>query len=481
MQSTTLALLALSATAFAHPQRHHRIHASWRGTGGAAMPTGESYPSTNGTDFGAGSSNDTVLPTLTVSPLPAVATSGVAAASSFSSPVAAFQSSVATTVDAASESPSCSNSTIYTTVSSVQLYTVTTTAAESDVSPSVALSSIADSVNATSAAPVSELSSATASLAARYYGGRSKSRTSSSQASSAASSAALSAPASVSSVVSSVGSAQSTTFLTQTSAAASSAAWGSSSTSSAAPASTSASSSSSVSSGKKGLAYNVAALTDPFAGKGISWVYNWGNAPFGTVIPGVEFVPMMWGLKSDFASTWSSAAKAAIASGSKHLLSFNEPDLDTQANMSPATAAASHITHMNPFAGTAKIGSPAVTNGGGSMGIGWLTSFFQACNGQCKVDFIAFHWYDSAQNIAYFKSHVQDVITFAASQGITKVWLTEFGASGSDAEVEAFLAEATSFLDSTSAVEGYAYFMAAQGILLDSATKLSAVGDAYVA
>jgi hypothetical protein len=192
---------------------------------------------------------------------------------------------------------------------------------------------------------------------------------------------------------------------------------------------------------------------------------------------------MLWGL--DSASSWNAAAKAAIASGSTHLLSYNEPDLSTQSNISPSDAATNHILSMNPLAGNGvQIGSPAVTNGAGTsppMGIDWLNQFFTACDGKCQVDFVAFHWYDTADSIDYFKQHVQDVINAAAAAGVSKVWLTEFQAAGTDAEVEAFLAEALPFLDSTPAVERYAYFMCAtgDGNLVDSSSSLSAIGQTY--
>ena len=69
-------------------------------------------------------------------------------------------------------------------------------------------------------------------------------------------------------------------------------------------------------------------------------------------------------------------------------------------------------------------------------------------------------------------------LTLHLPTGVSKVWLTEFGATGSDSDVSSFLTEAMSFLDSTSAVERYAYFMASDGILL-SGNGLSALGDVY--
>jgi hypothetical protein len=129
---------------------------------------------------------------------------------------------------------------------------------------------------------------------------------------------------------------------------------------------------------------------------------------------------------------------------------------------------------------SAQVGSPAITNGAGTsplMGIDWLNAFFKACNGQCKVDFVAFHWYDSSKNIEYFKKHVQDVIDAAAANNVGKVWLTEYGTT--DGDNPDFIAQSTAFLDSTPAVERYAYFMVDN--ILEQAGSLSAAGKAYVA
>ena len=216
----------------------------------------------------------------------------------------------------------------------------------------------------------------------------------------------------------------------------------------------------------------------------MSWAYNWANNADGTLGAGIEFVPMLWGQK--VFSGWDAAAKSAIASGAKHLLSFNEPDLSAQANMDSATAAAAHIKYMNPYAGQAKIGSPAVTNGGPSggtdgMGVGWMQNFFDKCAGQCKVDFLTFHWYDSANNVAYFKNYVTDVIALAKKNGVDKVWLTEFAAAGSDAEVAKFLGEVLPWMDSNDAIERYAYFMCAEGELVSGSAMSDPVGKAYAA
>lgn len=46
-------------------------------------------------------------------------------------------------------------------------------------------------------------------------------------------------------------------------------------------------------SGKKRLAYDSASLTNLFAGKGISWAYNWAATPDGSIVAGAEYVAML--------------------------------------------------------------------------------------------------------------------------------------------------------------------------------------------
>ncbi|ESZ98551.1 hypothetical protein SBOR_1083 [Sclerotinia borealis F-4128] len=237
-------------------------------------------------------------------------------------------------------------------------------------------------------------------------------------------------------------------------------------------------SSSSSSSGKRGVAYNTANYVGQFTGSSkVSWAYNWGSASDGLSASGIEFVPLLWGMKSSFTGAWSAAASSAIASGSQHLMSFNEPDLSTQANLGYADAAAGYKTYMQPFAGKAKLGAPAVTNGASPMGLTWLKSFMSACT-DCTIDFVCIHWYDSASNVAYFKSYVQDAYT---AGGNKPLWITEFQASGTTDEQNAFLKEVLPWLDASTMVDRYAWFMASTdaGGLMSSSSALSTLGNTF--
>lgn len=241
-------------------------------------------------------------------------------------------------------------------------------------------------------------------------------------------------------------------------------------TASAAPSYSSASSAG----GKRGLAYNDASLLSCFSdSREVSWAYNWGSSSNG-LDDGFTFVPTLWGTASQFTDCWSENAKSAISAGSTHLFSFNEPDHSAQANLGYAAAATAYAQYMNPFKGQAQLCAPAVTNGGGPMGLTWLKNFLDSCT-DCQIDCINVHWYDSAENTEYFKSHIEQAISLANGKPI---FVSEFGATGSDDQIASFLQEVMPWMDSNSNIAGYAYFMVKDGSLI-SGTEPSSYGTTY--
>ncbi|KAI0424908.1 glycosyl hydrolase catalytic core-domain-containing protein [Xylaria sp. FL1042] len=247
-------------------------------------------------------------------------------------------------------------------------------------------------------------------------------------------------------------------------------------TSSAAPTTTSVSSSGE----KRGLAFNDATLVQEFLTLGgqASWAYNWG-ASASDLPEGVTYYPMLWSPAPDHSNGWDGFATDAISKGADALLSFNEPDIASQANMSPQDAASGHIQWMNPYAGKARISSPAISSSeNANQGIDWLKQFFSACNGQCQVDFCAAHWYGpgGANGASLFLQHLKDVNTACDGK---PVWVTEFAAeSDSIDDFMSTIVEALS-TDEYSFVEKYSYFMASVGELFSSATELSSYGKIY--
>jgi hypothetical protein len=227
---------------------------------------------------------------------------------------------------------------------------------------------------------------------------------------------------------------------------------------------------------KRGLVYNNPQLLTRFLNSGtkVSWAYNWGQ--YDDSGTNLEFCPMLWGLKLDFAQTWPGNAQKAIDAGSKCLLSFNEPDLGEQANLSPQVAAQKHIELMNPFKGKALIGSPAITNSGAAnQGIDWLTQWFKACGGNCAVDFVNIHIY--GVDTTTFLTHLRNV--HAAFN--LPVWITEFAFNGSDDQINTQLETVIGQIETNptySFVDRYSYFMVSDGVLV-SGNSISTYGNTF--
>ncbi|EED22094.1 conserved hypothetical protein [Talaromyces stipitatus ATCC 10500] len=224
---------------------------------------------------------------------------------------------------------------------------------------------------------------------------------------------------------------------------------------------------------KIGAAYNDVSLVSLISGA--SWAYNWNDDSGGSVPTGVDYCPMLWGSK--MYDSWTSSVNKALSSGSTCVLGFNEPDMTSQSNMSPQQAAADYQTYITPLAGKATLVSPAVTNSGdANMGLNWMRSWLQACNGACKPNVMAVHYYANA-DVSYFYDFINNATALASENGMESVWITEFQNTGSTAEQVTFIKEALPWLDSNTGVGRYAYFFTADGYLLTDGT-LSTVGQA---
>jgi Glycosyl hydrolase catalytic core len=114
----------------------------------------------------------------------------------------------------------------------------------------------------------------------------------------------------------------------------------------------------------------------------------------------MDFYPMLWNGNYDAAAI---EAFLLANPGIKYLLVVNEPNIVTQANLTPQQAAQLWPGFEAIAAHTGvKIVGPAITWGtmiGYADPVVWLDTFYaayQAANGNRdpQIDYIAFHWYD---------------------------------------------------------------------------------------
>ncbi|KAL8735829.1 MAG: hypothetical protein Q9181_002688 [Wetmoreana brouardii] len=224
---------------------------------------------------------------------------------------------------------------------------------------------------------------------------------------------------------------------------------------------------------------------------GSDWGVNRSPAPGVTLDEGM-FVPTIrvdGGLKND---GWSAAVKALISSGTSMIFSSNEPDNAGQANLSPAQGATVFKNFVKPFEGLASLASPAITNGGGSSGLGWLENFVGQC-GDCHFDIINVHHYVNRgdvnvdQAVSAVKSYLtKDVAAFIAKHpqqfGGAKICLGEFWLwNASDDEGADYLKKLLPWLDQNPDVACYQAFggLWTGNFINNAGTGLSKSGQVY--
>ncbi|KAI4241018.1 MAG: hypothetical protein L6R40_004766 [Gallowayella cf. fulva] len=212
--------------------------------------------------------------------------------------------------------------------------------------------------------------------------------------------------------------------------------------------------------------------------------------------PGVNFeqgafIPTIrvdGGLKND---DWKAGVQSLISSGTPMIFASNEPDNNHQANLSPSQAATVYKNYIQPFAGQVSLASPAITNGGGATGLGFLENFVAQC-ADCHFDIINVHHYVSrrevnvAQAVSAVKSFLsKDVPAFKSRHSQfqnAKICLGEFWLwEASDDEGADYLRALLPWLDGNNDVACYQAFGGLwEGNFINSAgTGLSKSGQVY--
>ena len=204
---------------------------------------------------------------------------------------------------------------------------------------------------------------------------------------------------------------------------------------------------------KKGVGLSSEFGNEQLVALNVSWYYNWGsNSDFNSSQS--DFVPMVFSgrtLKKTYPFNFS------------HILGFNEPDNENQANLSSSLAfqlwpqIVSKAKSLKP--NSALIGSPAMA--GSSLREGsWLPIFMGF---KPEVDFIAVHWY-KGPDAEKFKRDIKNIIDYYN----LPVWVTEFApqTTGSSREnpnkytqneINEFIKQTVQWMEKESMVHRYAW------------------------
>lgn len=216
-----------------------------------------------------------------------------------------------------------------------------------------------------------------------------------------------------------------------------------------------------VSSARKGVGvWNFAGASQALANSKAGWYYTWGTQHPGISTPrGATFVPMIRSAEN-VTATELARAKAA----GPYLLTFNEPDLPDQANMTVEQALDLWPQLM---ATGSRLGSPAVAWGGPDPQ-GWLDRFMTGAQARGhRVDFITLHWFGADFTTATAVAQLRQYLQAVYQRYRKPIWLTEFalirfGAGGSQfpgqEQQAAFLTAATAMLGQLPYLQRYAWF-----------------------
>ncbi len=229
---------------------------------------------------------------------------------------------------------------------------------------------------------------------------------------------------------------------------------------------------------KKGVGNTNNAWIEPLD---VDWFYDWGALD--VTLPSREYAMQAWGRQA--ASNPANIANYIAKPDVTHLLSFNEPDNTSQANIPVSEAIPLHKL----LAATGlRLGSPAPTE---SEAFIWLRDFMAGTRAQnIKVDHIVIHWYDwgnwnATGNTAPTPASVFNRFTAYVNRVYAMygkpIWIKEFNANRNttSATHEGFIALALPWLEQQPFVERYAYFFPPALPPVDANGAITPIGQAY--
>ena len=154
-----------------------------------------------------------------------------------------------------------------------------------------------------------------------------------------------------------------------------------------------------------------------------AWHYSWSHEMPLNYPENVEYVPMLWGKNSVNDEIINYLKNLYDTDRIKYVLTFNEPDLDGQSNMTVSEAI--EIWKKIETIG-APIGSPVTS----SPSSEWFSNFMnQAKQNNLKVDFITVHIYDIS-SVENFTKKIDEIFNIYTKP----IWITEFALRDSNAD-----------------------------------------------
>jgi len=133
----------------------------------------------------------------------------------------------------------------------------------------------------------------------------------------------------------------------------------------------------------------------------------------------VEFIPQVYGVPGRGRRAKETIPEPVVPKEYNTILGFNEPNQPDQADMSAKGAAIAWKKFQNKYHDRVLV-APAM----GHVDTEWFHAFMEACNGGCRFDYLAAHYYeaDSAEKTMKTLKNFSDKYK-------KKIWFTEFAAA----------------------------------------------------
>ncbi|KIM91021.1 glycoside hydrolase family 128 protein [Piloderma croceum F 1598] len=201
--------------------------------------------------------------------------------------------------------------------------------------------------------------------------------------------------------------------------------------------------------GKIGLAWanGNSVSMKPFVNDQVQFVYTWTpSKPSDSDSLGLTFLPMLWGPNQ--VGDFKNLVKKGYATS---VMGFNEPEQPGQSNISPETGAQLWKEYIQPLEneGYTNLISPATSSA--PAGFTWMQDWYKACNGGCRPNLMAAHYYDiSADGLITYLEHWHN--TFHLDMLLTEFACQNFNNPNqqcTEADIQKFVEAVVEFANNT--------------------------------